>query len=96
MVPLGGHPVDEPFTVEDLHSKPIKSEWKPGDLVDISGVYKVEHAGYHTLPGSKFSIREQIICYQGDTFRTCNRCGGQLRFYLQADGKPVAESEYLT
>jgi hypothetical protein len=49
-------------------------EYKPGDSVDHSGVYRVAHAANHTPE------HEATLLY-GKRFPPCNRCGQQARFY---------------
>jgi hypothetical protein len=49
-------------------------EYKPGDAVEHSGVYRVVHAGNH-------AEGHEVTVLYGKRFPPCNRCGQQPRFY---------------
>src|SRR5262249_4175355 len=49
-------------------------EYRPGDTIDHSGVYRVVHGGNHTPE------HEATILY-GKRFPPCNRCGQEPRYY---------------
>jgi len=49
-------------------------EYRPGDHVDHTGIYRVVHGGNHA-PEHEVTVR------YGRRFPPCNRCGQNPRFY---------------
>jgi hypothetical protein len=49
-------------------------EYKPGDAVEHTGVYRVVHADSHAQ-------EHEVTVLYGKRFPPCNRCGQQPRFY---------------
>jgi hypothetical protein len=87
--------VSKPITREDLLG-PITSEWKPGDTVDYSGVYRVSHGSGHAMfPGSRYTLQHQVICLAGQKFPLCHQCGNDPRFTRIADGEPIGSNEHF-
>jgi hypothetical protein len=74
----------------------MRSEWRPGDTVDYSGVYNVHHGDDHLMfAGKQWPEQHQVICLAGQVFPACNRCGTRPRFTRIACGKPIADNEYF-
>ena len=53
------------FTVEN---------YRPGEAVPKSGIYKVSHRGHHH--------DHEVTCYSGERFPECHRCRDGVRFSL--------------
>jgi hypothetical protein len=53
---------------------PTNNEFRPGQKVEISGIYIVTHDS-HALP-------HEVTCVAGKTFPPCNACGNHPRFKL--------------
>lgn len=51
------------------------AEYKPGDDVPRSGIYKVTHDSAHTE-------EHEVTCVYGKRFPPCNKCGRHPRFVL--------------
>jgi len=83
-----------PITGESLYG-PITTEWKPGDTVEHSGVYRVRHGSQHTVPGSHYAMEHQVICLEGKKFLSCHHCDDQPRFTLADHGEPIERNEYF-
>jgi hypothetical protein len=49
--------------------------YKPGDVVQTSGIYKVVHDKVHTE-------EHEVTCTYGEHFPPCNHCGPHPRFTL--------------
>ncbi|VTS03848.1 Uncharacterized protein OS=Burkholderia pseudomallei MSHR2990 GN=Y046_2082 PE=4 SV=1: YjzC [Gemmata massiliana] len=50
-------------------------EYKPGEQVPCSGIYRVTHDTRHTQP-------HEVTCVKGEPFPPCNHCGVRPRFLL--------------
>jgi hypothetical protein len=87
--------VNEPIIRDNLMSDPIKTEWKPGDTVAHSGVYRVCHGSEHRYPGDRYTVQHQVICLVGSKFLPCNQCGNQPRFTLADFGEPIEQNEHF-
>jgi hypothetical protein len=87
--------VNEPITRDSLMSGPIKTEWKPGDTVEHSGVYQVCHGREHRYPGDRHSVQHQVICLVGSKFPPCHQCANQPRFTLAGFGEPIEQNEHF-
>jgi hypothetical protein len=53
----------------------VGDEFKPGDTVPHSGIYKVVHDTNH-------SANHEVTCVYGKKFPPCNHCGHRVRFVL--------------
>ena len=51
------------------------TEYKPGDKVPKSGIYRVTHDRQH-------HEAHEVTCVMGHTFPPCNHCGQHPRFTL--------------
>lgn len=80
---------------QNLLTDLIKTEWKPGDIVDHSGLYSVRHGNEHKLSGGRYTLQHQLICLKGRIFPLCNHCGDQPRFNLVGAGEPIEQNEYF-
>ena len=60
--------------------------FKPGELVDASGIYNVIHDAEHRQ-------RHQVTCIYGRRFPPCNHCGGSVRFRLAVKAIHVGSHE---
>jgi hypothetical protein len=54
---------------------PIKDEYKSGDAVPHSGIYKVAHDKHH-------AAEHEVTCVFGKVFPPCRICGLHPRFTL--------------
>jgi hypothetical protein len=50
------------------------AEYKPGDKVTHSGIYRVTHDSHHAS--------HEVTCVAGHKFPPCNHCGHHPRFTL--------------
>lgn len=64
----------------------MSGEFKPGDMVMKSGIYKVTHDG-HTPP-------HEVTCVMGEPFPPCNTCSHP-RFVLVRTAHHVAKHEHF-
>ncbi len=46
---------------------PVKKEYKPGDTVETSGIYKVTHDSTHPE-------EHEVTCVKGEPFPPCRTC----------------------
>lgn len=58
------------------------TEYKPGDRVEASGIYRVLHDRQHHEP-------HEVTCVFGDHFPPCNGCGRHPRFKLVKAAKHI-------
>lgn len=56
-----------------------KRNYKPGDVVPVSGVYDVVH---DKLDGEDHALPHQVIAMAGTVFPPCRWCGDEVRFGL--------------
>lgn len=71
-------------TVEEIQ----RTEYKPGDKVELSGIYKVTHDRVH------HDVHE-VTCVAGEHFPPCNHCGRHPRFRLVRYAKHVRNHEHF-
>jgi len=64
----------------------MSEEFKPGDMVMKSGIYKVTHDG-HSPP-------HEVTCVMGEPFPPCNTCSHP-RFVLVRTAHHVAKHEHF-
>jgi len=64
----------------------MSEEFKPGDKVPTSGIYKVMHDG-HTQP-------HEVTCIEGEQFPPCNTCKHP-KFVLVRTAHHVAHHEHF-
>jgi hypothetical protein len=87
--------VNESIIRETLYD-PVRTEWKPHDTVEHSGVYEVFHGDDHLMfSGKRYPERHQVICLAGQIFPECNRCGTRPRFTLSAFGEPIGQNVHF-
>jgi hypothetical protein len=53
----------------------MAQEYKPGDKVETSGIYRVVHDSQHTA-------EHEVTCVAGKQFPPCNHCGHKVRFVI--------------
>jgi len=53
----------------------MQKEYKPGDKVPVSGIYKVTHDNKHTE-------EHEVTVIINEKFPPCNNCGNHPRFVL--------------
>lgn len=53
----------------------MAEEYKPGDKVERSGIYRVVHDSQH-------KAEHEVTCVFGKHFSPCNHCGHKVRFVL--------------
>jgi hypothetical protein len=63
-------------------------EYRPGDHVEHTGVYRVIHAGGHTA-------EHEVTVLYGRRFPPCNSCGQEPRFYAVRLAAAIDESEHF-
>jgi hypothetical protein len=66
----------------------MATEYKPGDIVDNSGIYKVVHDRYH-------AGEHDVTCVHGKKFPPCNHCGHNVRFILKYAAIHIDSSEHF-
>ena len=83
------------FTREGLFG-PIKTEWKPGDTVEHSGVYRAGHGAKHdTQSTGQRGLEDQVICLEDQTFPRCNQGGDLVHFTLANHGEPIENNVHF-
>jgi hypothetical protein len=87
--------VGMPLAVKNLYG-PIKTEWKPCDSVEHSGVYRVRHGTDHVWPDNQRRVEHQVICLEGQRFPSCKRCGMAPTFVFAEHGEPIEKNEYFS
>lgn len=61
-------------------------EFKPGELVEVSGIYRVVHDNNHAQP-------HEVTSVKGEPFPPCHRCSHGVRFILARQTIHVKEHE---
>jgi len=64
----------------------MSEEFKPGDKVPQSGIYKVNHDGHHKA--------HEVTCVMGNTFPPCNDCKHP-RFELVRAAHHIEDHEHF-
>jgi len=67
----------------------IGDEFKSGDKVPHSGIYKVVHDPHHAQ-------EHEVTCVYGKTFPSCDDCGDHVRFILIRDAQQVSSNEHFS
>ena len=62
------------------------TEYKPGDKVKGSGIYKVMHDTEH-------ADDHEVTCVHDDHFPPCNHCGKKVRFKLVRGAKHISNHD---
>jgi hypothetical protein len=65
-----------------------ETEYKPGDKVPKSGIYRVTH-------DSKHNDVHEITAIYGSTFPPCNHCGKHPRFILVRHAQHIDTHEHF-
>jgi len=63
-------------------------EFKPGDIVQTSGIYAVKHDNNHAAP-------HDVTCVKGEHFPPCNHCGSHPRFVLRHEAVHVNQHPHF-
>jgi hypothetical protein len=63
-------------------------EFKPGDKVKQSGIYRVVHDTYHTQ-------EHEVTCVFGKPFPPCNHCGHHVRFVLERSAQHIENNNWF-
>ena len=63
-------------------------EYKPGEQVPTSGIYKVVHNKNHMQD-------HEVTAVKGEPFPPCNNCGQHPRFILIQPAKHLSEHEHF-
>lgn len=71
-------------TLEEIKAK----EYKPGDSVPKSGIYKVTHDSQH-------AAGHEVTCVFGEHFPPCNHCGHHPRFRLVQAAQHVETHDHF-
>jgi hypothetical protein len=66
----------------------MATEYKPGDKVPKSGIYRVSHDRVH-------AAEHEVTCVYGKTFPPCNHCGHHPRFVLVYGAQHVEANEHF-
>jgi hypothetical protein len=61
-----------------------EKEFKPGETVPASGIYRVTHEPVHVQP-------HDVTAIKGEHFPTCNHCGEHPRFVLRVAAEHIKE-----
>jgi hypothetical protein len=64
----------------------IGDEFKPGQKVPHSGIYRVVHDQYH-------AEEHEVTCVYGKIFPPCNHCGHHVRFVLERAAQHIEANE---
>ena len=67
----------------------MATEYKPGDVVPTSGIYRVTHDPRHT------NTPHEVTAIRGEHFPPCNHCGHHPRFVLGTPAKHLSEHEHF-
>lgn len=65
----------------------MATEYKPGDEVPASGIYKVTHDKNHT--------EHEVTVIMGKKFPPCNHCGNHPRFTLVRAAHHIQNNEHF-
>lgn len=71
-----------------IASRTAPENFKPGDEVPRSGIYRAIHANEHAKP-------HDVTCVFSDHFPRCNRCGEGVRFVLVLGARHVTSHEHF-
>ncbi len=63
-------------------------EFKSGDKVEQSGIYRVVHDTEHAQ-------EHEVTCVRDEPFPPCRRCGSRVRFVLVRAAQHIKDSEYF-
>jgi hypothetical protein len=66
----------------------MAEQYKPGDKVPQSGIYKVTHDNVH-------HDEHEVTVVLGEPFPPCNHCGNHPRFTLVRPAHHVSEHEHF-
>jgi len=66
----------------------MATEYKPGDTVPHSGIYRVTHDQQH-------AASHEVTCVYGKNFPPCNHCGHHPRFVLVKAAQHIASNEHF-
>jgi hypothetical protein len=66
----------------------MATEYKPGQEVERSGIYKVVHDNYHAQD-------HEVTCVFGKRFPPCHHCGPSVRFLLVRAAQHIDSNEYF-
>jgi hypothetical protein len=66
----------------------MATEYKPGDIVDKSGIYTVVHDRYH-------AAQHEVTCVHDKKFPPCNHCGHNVRFVLKYAAQHIDSNEHF-
>jgi hypothetical protein len=64
----------------------VGDEFKPGQIVERSGIYRVVHDSHHTK-------EHEVTCVHGKKFPPCNHCGDHVRFVLRVFAQHIENNE---
>src|ERR1019366_7542069 len=67
----------------------IREEFKPGDRIRESGIYKVVHDTVHR------TREHEVTCVCEEHFPPCNHCGEHVRFILVLAAHHLATHEHF-
>ena len=67
----------------------IGDEFRSGDEVLHSGIYKVVHDPQHAQ-------EHEVTCLHGKRFPRCDECGDRVRFILIHDAQRVSSNEHFS
>ena len=66
----------------------VGDQFKPGQDVPTSGIYKVVHDRYHAQ-------EHEVTCVRGKEFPPCNHCSHGVRFVLVRAAHHIDTHEYF-
>jgi hypothetical protein len=71
-----------------MEKRQMSEQFKPGEKVPRSGIYKVTHDRNHVQ-------EHEVTCVMGETFPPCNGCGPHPRFALIRAAHHVFNHEHF-
>jgi hypothetical protein len=66
----------------------IGQEYKPGEKVEHSGIYRVVHDKHH-------SQEHEVTCVYNEPFPPCHGCGQGVRFILVRAAQHIRSNEHF-
>src|SRR6266403_30891 len=72
---LSGKPAPRPNWFEHFIKLGQTTGKRPSDIVQVSGIYKVEHDTVHTQP-------HEVTCVKDEKFPPCRNCGNKITYSL--------------
>lgn len=85
---LGGRPERREPQPNWFHYLLRMTGKRPSDIVQVSGIYKVEHDTVHTQV-------HEVTCVKGEKFPPCRNCGSKVTYTLVREAVHLSEDYRL-